>query len=110
MSSQSTLVKREPYEEIETSYGIMDIIGPELGHGRLTQSRINAHARSEARKHRHGSSYRRVHAEVDGEEYNEQREIYSPEKGRRRRQDGNRSMGVVVMTPEDEGKYSRAHL
>ena len=110
VSSQSTLVKREPYEEIETSYGIMDMIGPELGHGRLTQSRINAHARSEARKHHHhGGSYRRAHAELGGEEYDERREMYSSDKGRRR-QDGNRGMGQIRMTPEDEGMYTRADL
>jgi len=95
MSSQSTLVRREPYEELDTSYGIMDMIGPEIGRGHLTESRINAHMREEARRHNH----RR------GDDYDEA-EVY-PGGGKRRRH--RPRAGELVVTPEHEGMVS-AHV
>ena len=99
MSSQSTLVRREPYDDLDTSYGIMDMIGPELGRGQLTESRINAHMQLEAR--RHGGGYRRG-AEPD--EYDEG-EVFPGGKvpRRRRREAGHHRMGQLVVTPEHEG-------
>ena len=52
MSSQSTLVNRTGYDaEDDPQQSITDLIG--MGQSGLTRSRINAHMRSEARKHRH---------------------------------------------------------
>ncbi len=98
MSSQSTLVRREPYEDLEPSYGIMDMIGPELGRGQLTESRINAHMQLEERKH--GSGYRR--ADVEG--YEDGEEMFPPVKPTRRRRREHR-VGQLVVTPEQEGEY-----
>ncbi len=100
MSSQSTLVRREPYEDLEPpSYGIMDMIGPELGHGRLTESRINAHMQQEAR--RHGGGYRREEGD-----YEDTGEIFVGGKLPRRRRREHHRVGQLVVTPEHEGRWS----
>ncbi|XP_064399023.1 uncharacterized protein LOC135345540 isoform X2 [Halichondria panicea] len=95
MSSQSTLVRREePYDDLDPSYGIMDMIGSELGRGQLTESRINAHMQLEARKH--GGGYHRR-----GEEYEEGDSFVGGKPPRRRRRD--QRIGQLVVTPEHEG-------
>ncbi len=98
MSSQSTLVRREEHDDLDRSYGIMDMIEPEFGRGQLTESRINAHMQLEARKH--GGGYRRG----EREEY-EEGDIFVEDKPPRRRRRDQR-MGQLVVTPEQEGGWS----
>ena len=60
MSSQSTLVNRSGYDaEDDPQQSITDLIG--MGRSGLTRSQINAHMKSEAKKHRH-----RYHGERGG--------------------------------------------